>query len=173
MFFKLVWKVQKCRIIIIDLFLPVFPWDGRHYLVWSLPHLHHHLLAPPGCDEVRADLPLWSSSQSTWSRLHDVRKTQGEIGWLVLNTILYIVRSEHVRTLFNSSQSQESKYVVFTQTFYAAMRIKAHLDNTISTPCGQIWALRRGKIRFFSSFRLGIWNHYPSKINIKTFFYFS
>ena len=39
-----------------------------------------------------------------------------------------MVRLEHVRTLFYSTQSQESKSEV---EFYAAMRIKTHLDNTL------------------------------------------
>ena len=39
-----------------------------------------------------------------------------------------MVRSEHVRTLFDSTQSQDSKSEVKTQGFYAAMRIKTHLN---------------------------------------------
>ena len=39
---------------------------------------------------------------------------------------LPVVRSEYVRTLCDSTQSQESK-----SEFYAAMRIRTHLDNTL------------------------------------------
>ena len=42
---------------------------------------------------------------------------------------LPVVRSEHVRTLFDSIQSQKSKSEVSTQEFYAAIRTKTHLDN--------------------------------------------
>ena len=42
-----------------------------------------------------------------------------------------MVRSEHVRTLFDSTQSQESKSQVCAHEFYAATRIKTHLDNTL------------------------------------------
>ena len=38
-----------------------------------------------------------------------------------------MVRSEQVRTLFDSTQSQESKSEVSTKEFYAAMRFKTHL----------------------------------------------
>ena len=41
-----------------------------------------------------------------------------------------MVRSEHVRTLFDSTQSQKSNSEVGAHEFYAAMRIKTHLDNT-------------------------------------------
>ena len=45
---------------------------------------------------------------------------------------LPVVRSEHVRTLFDSStQSQESKSEVCTQEFCAAMYIKTLLDNAL------------------------------------------
>ena len=44
---------------------------------------------------------------------------------------LAVVRSEHVRTLFDSTQSQESESEVGVHSFYAAMRIKTHLDNTL------------------------------------------
>ena len=36
-----------------------------------------------------------------------------------------------MRTLFDSTQSQESKYEVGAHEFYAEMRIKIHLDNTL------------------------------------------
>ena len=39
-----------------------------------------------------------------------------------------MVRSEHVRTLFDSTPSQESE----SDGFYVAMRIKTHLDSTLS-----------------------------------------
>ena len=42
-----------------------------------------------------------------------------------------LLRSEHVRTLLDSTQSQESKSKVCKHEFYAAMRIKTHLDNTL------------------------------------------
>ena len=35
-----------------------------------------------------------------------------------------VVQSEHVRTFFHSTQSQQSKSEVCAQEFYAAMRIK-------------------------------------------------
>ena len=38
-------------------------------------------------------------------------------------------RSEHVRTLFKSTQSQESKSEVGAHEFYEVMRIKTHSDN--------------------------------------------
>ena len=44
---------------------------------------------------------------------------------------LPVVRSEHVRTLFDSTQSQESESEVCVRKFYAATRIKTHLDNTL------------------------------------------
>ena len=44
---------------------------------------------------------------------------------------LPVVRSEHVRTLFDSTQSQKSNSEVGAHEFYAAMRIKTHLDNTL------------------------------------------
>ena len=44
---------------------------------------------------------------------------------------LPVVRFEHVRTLFDSTQSQESKSEVCAHEFYAATRIKTHLDNTL------------------------------------------
>ena len=44
---------------------------------------------------------------------------------------LPVVRSEHVRTLFDSTQSQESESEVCARKFYAATRIKTHLDNTL------------------------------------------
>ncbi len=36
-----------------------------------------------------------------------------------------------MRTIFDSTQSQESKSEVCSHEFYAAMRIKAHLDNAL------------------------------------------
>ena len=42
-----------------------------------------------------------------------------------------MVRSEHVRTFFDSTQSQQSKYEVCAQEFYAAMRIKTYLNNAL------------------------------------------
>ena len=42
-----------------------------------------------------------------------------------------MVRTEHVRTLFDSTQSQESKTQVCAHEFYTALRIKTHLDNTL------------------------------------------
>ena len=42
-----------------------------------------------------------------------------------------MVRSEHVRTFFHSTQSQQSKSEVCAQEFYAAMRIKTYLDNAL------------------------------------------
>ena len=42
-----------------------------------------------------------------------------------------MVRSEHVRTLFVSTQSQEFKSEVSVQEIYAAMRIKTHLNNAL------------------------------------------
>ena len=42
-----------------------------------------------------------------------------------------MVRSEHVRTLFDSTQSQESKSEVHVHGYYAAMRIKIHLENAL------------------------------------------
>ena len=44
---------------------------------------------------------------------------------------LPVVRSEHVRTLFDSTQSQESKSEVCAQEFYAAMHIKTLLENAL------------------------------------------
>ena len=44
---------------------------------------------------------------------------------------LPVVQFEHVRTLFDSTQSQESKSEVCAHEFYAATRIKTHLDNTL------------------------------------------
>ena len=42
-----------------------------------------------------------------------------------------MVRFQHVRTFFDSTQSEESKYEVCAQEFYAAMRIKTYLDNAL------------------------------------------
>ena len=42
-----------------------------------------------------------------------------------------MVRSEHVRTFIDSTQSQQFKYQVCAQEFYAAMRIKTYLDNAL------------------------------------------
>ena len=44
---------------------------------------------------------------------------------------LPVVRSEHVRTPFDRTQSQESKSEVGAHEFYAAMSIKTHLDNAL------------------------------------------
>ena len=44
---------------------------------------------------------------------------------------LPVVRSEHVRTLFDNTQSQESKSEVCAHKFYTAMYIKTHLDNAL------------------------------------------
>ena len=43
----------------------------------------------------------------------------------------YYHRSEHVRTFFDSTQSQESKSEDCIQDFYSAMHIKTLLDNAL------------------------------------------
>ena len=40
---------------------------------------------------------------------------------------LFIVKTENVRTFFNSTQSQESKSEVCTQEFHVAMHIDLHI----------------------------------------------
>ena len=42
-----------------------------------------------------------------------------------------VVQSEHVRTFFDSTKSEGSKSGLSTQKFYAATRIKTHLDNAL------------------------------------------
>ena len=44
---------------------------------------------------------------------------------------LRTLRTEHVRTFFDSTQSQESKSEVCAQEFYVAMHIKTPFDNTL------------------------------------------
>ena len=44
---------------------------------------------------------------------------------------LSVVRSEHIRTFSDSTLSKVFKSEVFEREIYAAMRIKAHLDNNI------------------------------------------
>ena len=46
-------------------------------------------------------------------------------------TQLPVVRSKHVRTCFDTTQSQESKSEVCAQEFYVAMHIKTPLDNAL------------------------------------------
>ena len=42
-----------------------------------------------------------------------------------------MVQFEHVRTLFYSTQSQESESEVHVKEIYTAMRIKIHLNNAL------------------------------------------